>query len=148
MQVNSGITCGGGSVAESQHWTGRPPFPCGNCSAAAAAHVLLWFGTDRASYFSSLVAEAPSVRLIVGIAVLIVGVGALSCRWEGPAARSSPAPPSVRWVRTVDGWEQPESWRALAIRPPRLHPLVVATGQVLLSLFALAAFSSGNRPPR
>jgi hypothetical protein len=45
-----------------------------------------------------------------------------------------------RWVRTVDGWERPDSWYLEAVRPPKLHPLVVAAGQGLVSLLGLVAF--------
>jgi hypothetical protein len=48
------------------------------------------------------------------------------------------------WVRTVDGWERPHSWNHSLAPPPAVHPLVVAAGQALVSLFALAVATSGG----
>jgi hypothetical protein len=81
------------------------------------------------------------MRSIVGITCLLLGAGMLSCRVEGPAARSEsgPATPSRGWVRTVDGWERAGSWQVEEGWSPRLHPLVVAAGQGLVSLLGLAA---------
>ena len=54
----------------------------------------------------------------------------------------------LKWVRTVDGWERPEGLvYGTGPAPPRLHPLVVAAGQVLLSALALVA-CSGAEPNR
>jgi hypothetical protein len=78
------------------------------------------------------------MRLIVGITLLLLGVGSLSCRVEGTT--NSKLRTTVPWVRTVDGWERPNLWYASPARPPQLHPLVVAAGQTLASLLALAAF--------
>ena len=78
------------------------------------------------------------MRLIVGITLLLLGVGSLSCRVEG-TTNSKPQTPAP-WVRTVDGWERPNLWYTSPAKPPQLHPLVVAAGQSLASLLALAAF--------
>lgn len=85
------------------------------------------------------------MRLIVGISCLLLGVAMLSCRLEGPTApREIAKPPAVEWVRTVDGWERPDTWTfsgmAPAAGPPPLHPLVVAAAQGLASALALVAF--------
>jgi hypothetical protein len=83
----------------------------------------------------------PVVRLIFGITLLLLGLGMLSCRM-GTAVPEPELNAHVRtltWVRTVDGWERPESWRIQNVGPPRLHPLVVAAGQGLASLLGLAA---------
>ncbi len=85
------------------------------------------------------------VRLILGITLLLLGVGTLSCRVEAPA-RSGPIIPSVgQWVRTVDGWERTDMWNVAAVEAPRLHPLVVAVGQGLVSILGLAAFRQDVR---
>jgi hypothetical protein len=78
------------------------------------------------------------MRLIVGITLLLVGIGTLSCRVEGTA--NSNRPISTSWVRTVDGWERPNLWHAAPAKPPQLHPLVVAAGQTLASVLALVVF--------
>ena len=82
------------------------------------------------------------MRQIVGIALLVFGVGMLLCQWEGLAARRVAAAEEARWVRTADGWERSGSWHARGVvPPPRLHPLVVAAGQGLVSVLALLAFA-------
>jgi hypothetical protein len=78
------------------------------------------------------------MRLIVGISLLLLGVGTLSCRVE--SAVSSATPPALEWVRTAQGWERPALWSAVPVPTPRLHPLVVALGQGLFSIWALTAF--------
>lgn len=78
------------------------------------------------------------MRLIVGITFVLVGVATLSCQVEGTA--NSNRPPTSVWVRTVDGWERPSLWYTTPSPPPQLHPLVVAAGQGLASILALALF--------
>lgn len=89
------------------------------------------------------------MRLIFGIICLLFGMGMLSCQMEGPAQTEAHKPtsrraatssaPNIAWVRTVDGWERADSWNVGEVVPPRLHPLVVAAGQGLLSLLGLVA---------
>jgi hypothetical protein len=87
----------------------------------------------------------PAVRLIVGIVFVLLGVGSWSCHVESPAGDTRAAAFDTPWVRTADGWERAGSWLPdTKTSPPRLHPLVVASGQLLLSLLALAAFSAGG----
>lgn len=65
----------------------------------------------------------------------------LSCQVESARDSTDMAQPKVVvWVRTVDGWERPDSWNLEPVRRPALHPLVVAAGQGLLSVLALALF--------
>jgi hypothetical protein len=85
------------------------------------------------------------VRLIVGITLLVLGVGMLTCAWEGPAAHAVAQVRELRWVRTADGWERDGSWAANKYRPPSLHPLVWAAGQGLLSILALVACPTAGR---
>jgi hypothetical protein len=79
---------------------------------------------------------------------LLLGVGLFACQVEGFSAGSPVAEVSMPWVRTVDGWERP-GWTVSAIGPPAVNPLVVATGQVLISVLALVFFErdvlSGGR---
>lgn len=79
------------------------------------------------------------MRLIVGITFVLVGVATLSCQVEGTADSNRRA--TNAWVRTVDGWERPSLWSTTPAPPPQLHPLVLAAGQGLASLLALAVFS-------
>jgi len=56
----------------------------------------------------------------------------------------------IAWVRTVDGWE-PSSVLQLKSRPPgppSLHPGLVASLQLGVSLFALIALPSAKRSAR
>ena len=80
------------------------------------------------------------MRLVLGISMLLLGLGMLSCRVQGSASMNSPSRPPLAWVRTADGWERPGSWNIATVRPPKLHPLVVAAGQGFASVLALAAF--------
>jgi hypothetical protein len=80
------------------------------------------------------------MRLIVGISLLLLGVGSLSCRMESATISAERTPPPLEWVRTADGWERPVSWATPTTRPPRLHPFVVAFGQGLFSALALTVF--------
>ncbi len=85
------------------------------------------------------------MRSICGILVLLLGVGLMSCRIEGRSADATAPESEVEWVRTVDGWEQPHHWASSLAEPPALHPLVVAVGQTLVSLFALVAVPDPKR---
>ncbi len=84
-------------------------------------------------------AALPIVRLILGITLLLLGVGTLSCRVEGTARNNSDTTAAWQWVRTVDGWERPEMWYDAPQYVPRLNPLVVALGQGLVSVLGLVA---------
>jgi len=79
------------------------------------------------------------MRLIVGITFVLVGVATLSCHVEGTANPNRQM--ANAWVRTVDGWERPALWYATPAPPPQLHPMVLAAGQGLASILALAVFS-------
>jgi len=78
------------------------------------------------------------MRSILGILLLLAGAGLVSCRIDGPAARALP-PHDDNWVRTADGWEQSGNWTPSLAAPPAVHPLVIAAGQLLVSMLALAA---------
>jgi hypothetical protein len=80
------------------------------------------------------------MRLIIGISLLLLGVGTLSCRLEGTTGATPKPTHSIAWVRTTDGWERPGDWYVTYATTPRLHPLVVAAGQGLVSILALVAF--------
>ena len=84
------------------------------------------------------------MRLIFGIVLLLLGVGLLSCRLEGLSADLPTPAGEITWVRTVDGWERPLNWLPSRCEPPALHPLVLAAGQALFSVLALAA-AAGSR---
>ena len=79
------------------------------------------------------------MRIIVGISLLLFGTGTVLCEVECQSAAAAASPDWTGWVRTTDGWERPQGWQVAAASPPRLHPLVVAAGQGLVSVFALVA---------
>jgi hypothetical protein len=80
------------------------------------------------------------VRLVLGITLILLGLGLLLSQWEGLAALPLASIQETRWVRTADGWERADRWGSSAAGEPALGPLVVAAGQGLFSVFALAAF--------
>ena len=82
------------------------------------------------------------MRSILGILLLLLGLGLLSFRIEGRSADLAIPQQQLEWVRTVDGWERPNNWVTSLAEPPAVHPLLVAAGQALVSLFALAAAAS------
>lgn len=89
-------------------------------------------------------AALPIVRLILGITLLLLGIGSLSCRIDRPVG-GAPVVPTGHWVRAVDGWERTDLWGAPEPFVPRLHPLVVAAGQGLLSVLGLVACAGDGR---
>jgi hypothetical protein len=54
----------------------------------------------------------------------------------------------LRWVRTAEGWERPDNWYLSEIEKPRLHPVVVGVGQLMLSVLGLLAFERTLSLPR
>jgi hypothetical protein len=124
-------------------------------------------GTGRRirALFPSLISTRPliTVRFILGITLLLIGVGLWSCQidgWAGESSSASVAEPP--WVRTADGWER-ATWLATPptssgttnstahtaanTRSPQLHPIIVAAAQLLISLLALCT-SAADRPTR
>lgn len=87
------------------------------------------------------------MRLIVGISLLLFGLGMFSCQVEGTSPEAVNGKPPLDWVRTTTGWERPATWFSEPPTPPTLHPLVVAAGQGLGSILALAAFSREPKQP-
>ncbi len=86
------------------------------------------------------------MRSVFAIALVLVGIGILSCRMEQFAV---PAPHSVDaapWVRTIDGWERGSNWQPSVAASPRLHPVLVAAGEALVSILALAATTATKLP--
>jgi hypothetical protein len=87
----------------------------------------------------------PIVRLILGITLLLLGLGSLSCQIESSIGEAATATPARQWVRTVSGWERADLWNASEVFVPRLHPLVVAAGQGLVSVMGLVVCAGDVR---
>lgn len=82
--------------------------------------------------------------IVVAVAVLSASVAHLrDAQGEGTQANNRPP---IRWVRTVDGWEPASVLTPSAPPPgpPTLHPVVVATLQVGVSVFALLALPTST----
>jgi hypothetical protein len=108
---------------------------------------LIFFPTP---FFARLAAwrrngAALDVRAILGISCLLLGTALLLCHGDDFRQVSNAEPAVVRWVRTVDGWERPDSWYAAAPKPPLLDPVVVAAGQALLSVLGLILYQPDER---
>jgi hypothetical protein len=91
------------------------------------------------------------MRSMLAIVLLLLGAGLLSCQIEGRPLEKAVSTQHAAWVRTIDGWERMDRWSPAINKSPALHPLVVAAGQLLVSLFALAAAEPANlsrRNPR
>ena len=78
------------------------------------------------------------MRSILFIVLLVVGAGLVSYRIDGSAARTAANESADNWVRTTDGWERASNWTPSLAAPPAVHPVVIAAGQLLFSLLALA----------
>lgn len=83
-----------------------------------------------------------SLLIIATVAVIAAAIN----HFESAQAQRQPQVSPIAWVRTADGWESSAVLSATsASTPPALHPVLVATFQVGVSLFALLAFPS-RRP--
>jgi di/tricarboxylate transporter len=89
-----------------------------------------------------------NLRLILGITLLLLGLGSLSCQVQNSVGDGPVVTPAGQWVRTVGGWERTEMWHAPELYVPRLHPLVVAAGQGLVSVTALMVCARQRRVGR
>jgi hypothetical protein len=85
------------------------------------------------------------VRHIVAISLLLLGLGMLSCEWDGTGTHSVASAEEGRWVRTADGWERSDSWELTEPQRLSVHPIIWATGQGLMSIFALVAWPNEMR---
>jgi hypothetical protein len=81
---------------------------------------------------------------VLGLSLILLGVLWLACQVEGSDGRVTSVVENDRWVRTTDGWERTSQWKWLASYEPALHPLVVATLQLLLTLIAIIAFCTSD----
>jgi hypothetical protein len=80
--------------------------------------------------------------------LLLLGLGGLSCQVQDSVGEGPVVTPAGQWVRTVDGWERTDSWNSPGLFVPRLHPLVVAAGQGLVSVMALVVCAGDGRDRR
>jgi len=79
------------------------------------------------------------VRAALALGITILALGYWAADWSGPHT-GEPSPTPDSWRRTVDGWEKNDRWQLAELpRAIRLHPGIVAGGQMLASLLALAA---------
>ena len=79
------------------------------------------------------------MRAALALTLSILALGYWAAAWSGPQAGEQLPPPDP-WRRTIDGWEQNDRWQLAELpRAVGLHPGIVAAGQLLASLLALAA---------
>lgn len=85
------------------------------------------------------------MRVIGLIALLLAAGGYLATQVEVACDADGAEP--IRWVRTADGWEKPDSWQTpeSAAYQRTLHPLIVGLLQMFASLIALLLFPAGER---
>jgi len=86
---------------------------------------------------------------IVAVAVLSAGLAQLR-DVQGQQQPAAADVTQIAWVRTVDGWE-PSAVLHLESRPqgtPPVHPALVASLQLGVSLFALLALPTATRATR
>jgi len=81
---------------------------------------------------------------VLGLSLILLGVLWLACQVDGSDSRETSVFENGRWVRTTDGWERTSQWKWLVSYEPALHPLVVATLQLLLTLIAIIAFCTSD----
>jgi hypothetical protein len=86
------------------------------------------------------------MRWISLIALVLLATGLAAC-WFGGATPSAASPDApLKWVRTASGWERPSDWSTPGgLYEPALHPLVLASGQLLVSVLALVAFQPARK---
>jgi hypothetical protein len=88
------------------------------------------------------------MRQLVPLCLLLTAGLWYACQVKMTDQAQSSTPQANTWVRTINGWQRPSDWSIQGTQyHPRLHPLVVALVQGLLSLLALLAFPSGKREP-
>lgn len=85
------------------------------------------------------------MRRIGWLVLLLAAFGWLAAESPPPADQRPPA--DLSWRRTRDGWQR-ATWLAdpIPVHRPALHPAVVGTLELLLSMTALVAFAEA--PPR
>lgn len=87
------------------------------------------------------------MRWIPIIALVLIASASAACLLPTRHASVDDAR-QLDWVHTRDGWEPRIGWEPAPVPyEPSIHPAVVATGEVLLSLIALIAFPGRARCP-
>jgi hypothetical protein len=94
---------------------------------------------------ASSLPDASERRQIPGVRLhrwtwLLVGVAALI--WAGAELGSAAARPTVdryEWRRMASGWERVATWRPPEPVEPAVHPLLLASLELIASLVALSA---------
>jgi len=129
-------------------WPGRCNAVTPLCVEQLAGHVVARLATCRDSRVDAVLVGGCALRCVVGISVIVFAAlwFASSFAWtdghrSDPAVNTSAGHTDSGWRRTSDGWQRIERLRpdrstgALA----KVHPLLLAALQLLISLFALLA---------
>jgi hypothetical protein len=84
------------------------------------------------------------VRLLLWFMALLAALTSVGWQYMGPVRRPELA--GYVWRRTTSGWEHIPLWRPPERREaPTIHPLLVASLQLSLSLLALEAVPAGSQ---
>ncbi len=86
------------------------------------------------------------LRTIAFIVVVLIGLGSWACE-IGVTSDSRGQWVEPQWRRTSAGWQRPTEWapRGGEFHQPTLHPALVASLELLISLIVMVAADSGRR---
>jgi hypothetical protein len=79
------------------------------------------------------------VQRIGWILLVLVTLGWVACEW--PSQPPDAAEPATVWRHTRNGWEHRDRVLVRAVYRPALHPVVIASLEVLLTATAMLAVS-------
>ena len=111
------------------------PMACGRRISARRLH---WVGISCRPKFFPLHKRLPLNRIVVIVLVLLAAGAALAVINSPPEKGRAGVVEDDHWRKTADGWQRNTNWFVTRQRDiPAPHPIVVASFQVLLSVFAL-----------
>jgi len=85
-------------------------------------------------------------RIVVVVLILLAAGAVLAVINSRPEQGRASSIEDDHWRKTADGWQRNTNWFVTPVRDsPAPHPLVVATFQVLLSIFALLFWPARTR---
>lgn len=108
------------------------------CGRSISARRLHWVGISCGPKFLPLHKRLPLNRIVVIVLILLAAGAALTVINSPPEKGRAGAIEDDHWRKTADGWQRNTNWFVTRQHDiPAPHPIVVASFQVLLSIFAL-----------